>query len=125
MGALNTMFTGDVGPMLDLWSHADDVTYMGPFGKILVGWKEVRASWEQQAGLKLGGRVEPTDLHIVANDGLGVTVGHERGTNYKDGKPISVAIRATNVFRRENGQWKMIGHHTDLFSRITREPRKP
>ena len=24
-GALNTMFTGDVGPMLDIWSRADDV----------------------------------------------------------------------------------------------------
>ena len=28
--ALNTMFKGDLGPMLEVWSHADDVTYMGP-----------------------------------------------------------------------------------------------
>jgi len=26
-----------------------------------------------------------------------------------------VSIRATNVFRKEGGQWKMIGHHTDLL----------
>lgn len=113
--ALNTMFTGEVGPMLDVWSHSDDVAYMGPFGKILVGWKEVRASWEQQAKLKLGGRVEPVGLRVVANDDFGITVGYERGTNFKNGKQVNVDIRATNVFRRENGKWKMVSHHTDLF----------
>ena len=115
--ALNIMFTGDVRPMLEVWSHADDVTYMGPFGEILVGWAKIRGSWEQQAGLKLGGQVEPTDLHIIAHDGFGVTVGYERGTNTKNGKSVRVNIRATNVFRREDGKWKMIGHHTDLFAR--------
>jgi hypothetical protein len=26
-----------------------------------------------------------------------------------------VSIRATNLFRKESGAWKMIGHHTDLL----------
>jgi len=30
--ALNVMFSGDAGPMKDVWSHAADVTYMGPGG---------------------------------------------------------------------------------------------
>jgi ketosteroid isomerase-like protein len=29
--------------------------------------------------------------------------------------PEKVSIRATNIYRKENGQWKMIGHHTDLL----------
>jgi ketosteroid isomerase-like protein len=33
-----------------------------------------------------------------------------------NGQPQTVTIRATNIFRRENGQWKMIGHHTDLLT---------
>jgi ketosteroid isomerase-like protein len=32
-----------------------------------------------------------------------------------EGRPLQVSIRATNVFRKENGDWKMIGHHTDLL----------
>ena len=32
-----------------------------------------------------------------------------------DGKPQAVSIRATNLFRKEDGTWKMIGHHTDLL----------
>ena len=30
--ALNAMFTGDMKLMNDVWSHAADVTYMGPAG---------------------------------------------------------------------------------------------
>ena len=74
--ALNTMFTGELGPMKDVWSHAGDVTYMGPAGGLQVGWNQVLKEWE---------------------------AGRE------------VSIRATNLFRKEHGTWKMIGHHTDLL----------
>jgi ketosteroid isomerase-like protein len=113
--SLNSMFAGDIDPMLELWSHADDVTYMGPAGGILVGWEAVRKSWEDQAKLKLGGKVEPVDMHVIAGEEIGITVNYERGTNYTNGKLVEVNIRATNVFRRENGKWKMIGHHTDIL----------
>ncbi len=29
--------------------------------------------------------------------------------------PGAVSLRATNVFSKENGAWKMIGHHTDML----------
>src|ERR1700752_3065130 len=56
--ALNAMFTGDVAPMTAVWSHADDVTYMGPGGGFDVGWQKVRANWAAQAAKKLGGEVK-------------------------------------------------------------------
>lgn len=113
--ALNSMFKGDLDPMLEVWSHKDDVTYMGPSGGILVGWEEVRNSWEEQAGLKLGGKVEPVDMIVIVGNKIGITVNYERGTNYINGKQKTVNIRATNVFRLENGKWKMISHHTDVL----------
>ena len=39
--ALNSMFTGDLKPLDDLWLHESNITNMGPFGKCLVGWDEV------------------------------------------------------------------------------------
>lgn len=122
--ALNVLFTGDVAPMLAVWSHADDVTYMGPLGGLLVGWVAVRASWEGQANSKLGGRVKPEALRVIATESMGITVGYERGTNNVNGKPVRVDIRATNIFRREDGRWKMIGHHTDVFSWLKLEGEK-
>ena len=42
--ALNTLFTGDAGPMLAVWSHADDTTYMGPTGQYDRGWDAIHAN---------------------------------------------------------------------------------
>ena len=35
--SLNAMFEGDFGPISNVWSHSDSITYMGPFGGKLVG----------------------------------------------------------------------------------------
>ena len=114
--ALNTMFTGDLEPMKQVWSHAEDVTYMGPGGGFQVGWRQVLANWKAQAALKLGGKVEAADMRITFGQDLAITHNYEKGENKsQEGKALPVLIRATNVFRKERGEWKMIGHHTDLL----------
>jgi ketosteroid isomerase-like protein len=120
--SLNSMFTGDTAPMQEIWSHADDVTYLGPDGGIKVGWNEVRQIWEAQAALKLGGKVEPSETHITVGKDLAITQCLEQGNNLDaQGRSVQVSIRATNVFRNENGTWKMIGHHTDLLPFLERQ----
>lgn len=112
--ALNAMFTGDLKPMEAVWSHADDVTYLPPDKAFLVGWDKVKADWAAQAKLKLGGKVEPRDVHIFLDKDLAIVQNVEAGENVNVGKqPKKVDIRATNVFRLENGAWKMISHHSD------------
>lgn len=111
--ALNAVLGGDVAPMLELWSHADDVTYMSPFGELLVGWGPIRDSWQSQADQHLGGRVEPEELRHVASPALGFVVGFERGAVEVNGVTTPIDIRATSLYRVEDGRWAMIGHHTD------------
>ena len=114
--ALNAMFTGELGPIKEIWSHANDVTYMGPGGGFQVGWDQVLATWETQAAKKLGGKVEPADIRITVGQDLAIVSDIEKGENTNaDGKVEKVSIRATNLFRKEGGKWKMIGHHTDLL----------
>jgi hypothetical protein len=67
--------------MKTVWSHAADVTYMGPSGGFQVGWKSVLASWESQAALKLGGHVDPKQMVISAGSDLAVTSNLEVGRN--------------------------------------------
>ena len=123
--ALNTLFTGDAAAMSEVWSHADDVTYMGPSGKFNVGWKSVKANWARQAAMKLGGKVEPADVHITVGKDLAVVHNFEKGMNInpKTGKRRKVSIRATNVFRKEDGKWKMIGHHVDLLPFLVKKKK--
>ncbi|MFM8238097.1 MAG: YybH family protein [Actinomycetota bacterium] len=111
--ALGDIFRGDVTPMHDLWSHADDVTYMSPLGDLLVGWAPIRDAWADQAATITGGPVNPEEVRLVESDGLGVVVGFERGSIVIGGETQAVNIRATSTYRCEDGDWKMIGHHTD------------
>jgi ketosteroid isomerase-like protein len=113
--ALNSLFEAKIQPMTEIWSHADDVTYLGPDGSFRVGWQATRKDWQKQAAMKLGGKVEPTEVHITVGRDLAVVHNYEIGRNVVDGKTTEVKIRATNLYRKEGGKWKMIGHHTDLL----------
>ncbi|WP_145312280.1 YybH family protein [Gimesia fumaroli] len=119
--ALNQLFTGEVACMKEVWSHQDDITFMGPDGSLLHGWKSISAEWEKTAALKLGGKVEPTEMRIITGEKLAILTNYEVGHNIgPDGKEFKVKIRATSTFRKENGTWKMIGHHTDLLPFLTK-----
>jgi len=119
--ALNTLFTGDMGAMKDVWSHASDVTYMGPDGEFQAGWEQVLKNWEEQAAIKLSRKVEPTALRITVGQDLAFVSDIEK-SEYTDaaGKVAKFFIRATNLFRKESGSWKMIGYHTDLLPYVSK-----
>lgn len=121
--ALNAMFQGNAKPMSQVWSHASDVVYMGPDDSYVVGWNNVRQHWEKQASMKLGGEVKFTEARVLFGDELAVVHNYEVGKNFNnEGKEVSVKIRATNVYRKINGQWKMISHHTDNLPELMKQP---
>mgnify|MGYP003643162019 CR=1 FL=1 len=119
--ALNILFTGDAAPMMDVWSHADDVTYMGPTGTYDRGWDAIRQNWEGQAKLKLGGKVEPAEVNVVVGSDMAFISEYEEGENTNaDGKVAKLKLRGSNTFRKEDGVWKLIGHHTDPLPYLDR-----
>lgn len=111
--ALQALFRGDAAPMMAAWWHDNDVTYMGPGGNYLTGWKDIAAEWELQASRKLGGEVLPEQLHAVQGEDLAMITCVEKGTNIVDGKPATVSIRSSTAFRKRDGVWKAISHQTD------------
>ncbi len=114
--AHNEIFEGNLTPMEEVWSHADDVTYMSPIGGILIGWDATRDSWNKQAELKLHGHVYPIDKQVVEGTDIGLCHNYIVGTNFVvDGKEVHPNIRATTVYRKEDGSWKVISHHTDIM----------
>jgi len=114
--ALNQFFTGDITLMKQVWSHAEDATYMGPTGNFQIGWPAILKEWQEVAAMKLGGRVEPADMHYNVSENMAIASGYEKGENVNaQGEKEIVSMRTTNIYRKENGLWKMIGHHTDLL----------
>lgn len=117
--AINAMFHGDIDPMEAVWSHADDITYMGPDGTVNVGWNKTLENLQNQAAMNLGGEIRHEQIMLTVGRDLATMECRELGENVIDGKPTPISLRVTNVFRKENGEWKLIGHHTDKLPFMT------
>ncbi len=115
--AVNQMFTGELTLMDKIWSKAEDTVYMGPGGGYRVGWPAIKKDWEGQAALKLGGKIEPTEINVTLGDDIAIVHSIEVGQNadaFAHGEEVK--IRATNVYRKEAGEWKIISCHTDTLT---------
>ena len=45
---------------------------------------------------------------------MAYSVGYERFTGSIDGRPVEpITVRATHVYRREDGEWKIVHRHGD------------
>lgn len=90
------------------------MTYLGANYSLYAGWEEVLADWRAQAALNLKGDINPVDVHVTLGQDFAATTCYVRGHNFDlGGERHEVAIRDTNLFRKEGGAWKMVGHHSD------------
>ncbi|QIO24460.1 nuclear transport factor 2 family protein [Haloarcula sp. JP-L23] len=112
--ALEEILNGDASSMADIWSHEDDVTTMHPIGGREEGWDAVSGSMEGVAAACTDGTVTRTDqvIHVVGNGAYELC--NESASMTFAGEPISLEHRATNVYRKEKGEWKIVHHHADI-----------
>lgn len=115
--ALNAMLGGDPEPLAELYSHADDVVYMGAEGTYRVGWEAAYADWSEQAAKSLGGTAVLEDVHVIVQGDLAFASHNTRSTlaTPAGGREV-VTVRETSAFRREDGAWRMVAHHADRFA---------
>ena len=111
--ALNRLTQGELAPMLAVWSQAEAVTALHPPGGRAMGRAAVRATWEGLSQSSTHGQVSVSDLLVRCQGDLAYTVGVERGEGV-----IPFTARSTNIYRREEGAWKMIHHHVDLVPAV-------
>jgi ketosteroid isomerase-like protein len=113
--ALNRAINGDSAPMMEVWSHGPNVTTMHPLGGQQTGWEEVRASWEQVAQGFSDGQVSLDGLMVVPlSADVAYTLGTEHGQAKLGEERVGIDWRVTNIYRREQGEWKVVHHHTDV-----------
>jgi len=112
--ALTQMANGDAQPMMALWSHSDDVTTMHPIGGREVGWDEVEGSWEAVADVAEGGEVTPSDRLVRVFGDTAYELVTETASMSLGDESVGGTYRATNVYRLDDGEWRIVHHHTDL-----------
>jgi ketosteroid isomerase-like protein len=121
VAALELLVQGDAGPFAALWSHADDVTVMGGFGSYETGWERVHQNIEFAASRFRGGQLRGVEEMAVGESGdLAFAVWIERGTVRVEGRaePAPLAVRVTHLFRREQGDWRVIHRHGDPITEM-------
>jgi len=111
--ALGELVQGRPEPFKALWSHGDDVVIMGAFGGYERGWQRVsdRLDWAAK-GIKSTDRAAENVLTVV-NDDLAYTVDLEHMTRHAGDQPMPRTLRCTQVYRREDGEWKVVLRHAD------------
>jgi ketosteroid isomerase-like protein len=107
--AITQQSQGHPEPFLELWSHADDVTIMAAIGGELL----TAASKTQQFD---GWRAE--NMATVLEGNLAFTVELEHYAHTVDGEDKGMTLRATQIYRQEDGQWRVIHRHGDILRPI-------
>jgi ketosteroid isomerase-like protein len=120
--ALRQHTGGNPRPYLELWSRADDVSLMGGVGGHQVGIEQVTELLTAAAKTLNYETWDAENLVTGFGGTLGFTVELERLTRHVDGTLEEMSLRATSIYRREDGAWKVIHRHGDSLMTVEIDP---
>jgi ketosteroid isomerase-like protein len=111
--AETALHNGDAAPRLSIWSLREPVSVFGA-GRSATGQKQVRELF-----VALAEAFSDCTSHvyeIVAAEVIGdmaFTAGYERTEASIDEERRQYVLRVTQIYRREDGEWKVAHRHAD------------
>jgi ketosteroid isomerase-like protein len=111
--AETALHNGDAAPRLSIWSSREPVSVFGA-GRSATGQKQVRELF-----VALAEAFSDCTSHvyeIVAAEVIGdmaFTAGYERTEASIDEDRRQYVLRVTQIYRREDGEWKVAHRHAD------------
>ena len=114
--AERSLHNGDAGPRRALWSRNDPVSVLG-------AWRNANGQQElDQLFTSLAKSFSDCTSYafeLLAYDVVGdmaYTAGFEHTSASVDGQPRTYTLRATQVYRREQGEWRAAHRHGDTVT---------
>jgi ketosteroid isomerase-like protein len=114
--AERALHQGDAGPRRALWSREEPVSVLGAWRNAF-GQREVDELFTA-LGRSFSDFTSYTfelQTYDVVGD-LAYTAGLEDTTASVNGEPRTYTLRVTQVYRRENGEWRVAHRHGDTVS---------
>ena len=112
--AERAMLNGDAEPRRELWTKNDPVTLFGAAVPVRSGWDDVSRTFDWVASRFADLTDYRFELVAAEADGdLAYTIGFEHKTVRVYGKETTYTLRATHLYRREDGEWKIVHRHGD------------
>jgi ketosteroid isomerase-like protein len=110
------LHNGDAGPRQALWSRREPVSVLG-------AWRNAFGRPElDELFTALGDSFSDCtsyEFELLSYDVVGdlaYTAGLEHTSTSVDGEPRTYTLRATQVYRREDGEWKVAHRHGDTVT---------
>jgi ketosteroid isomerase-like protein len=99
-----------------LFSHREDASLANPYGPPVRGWDQIARTTEHAASLLRDGRTTGFEIvakNVTAELAYVVQIEHleSKVGEREDLTPYS--LRATMIFRPEDGEWKVVHRHAD------------
>ena len=118
--AASTAFVnGDFEPLQAISTTNSPATIFGPQGDLVQGAEQVNAvNAKGAAHFKPGSTNRFEIIHAAADEHLAYWVGVQRSIVQMHGQEqgVSLDLRVTEIFRREDGVWKLSHRHADLLA---------
>jgi ketosteroid isomerase-like protein len=112
--AETALHNGDAAPRKAMWSRTVPVTLLGAAFSG-TGWEAIEPIFDRlQASFSNCTSCDHEVIAAGASGDLAYIVAFERTTASVNGSPsLPYTLRATTVFRREDGEWKIVHRHAD------------
>jgi ketosteroid isomerase-like protein len=114
--ALDEFLKGDPKPVQALFSHREDASLANPYGPPVRGWDSIVKTTEHAASLRRDGRAIGFDIlvkYVTAELAYVVQIEHLEAKVGGREEITPYALRATMIFRPEDGTWKVVHRHAD------------
>jgi ketosteroid isomerase-like protein len=125
--AEEAIHNGDAQPRMALWSSNDPLTVLGAASGMCKSGRDEVSRISHWIASRFSDCAS-YDFELVAAEvsgDLAYTVGYERCDRSIDGRPVSSSLlRVTHVYRREDGEWKIVHRHGDTPPVDESEPRE-
>jgi ketosteroid isomerase-like protein len=115
--ALSEQSQGRPERLLGLWSHADDVSIMAAIGGYHVGFDAVSDLLSAASQTQSFDSWSAENLVTYAAGDLGFSVELEH-YGRTEGDDEGMTLRATQIYRREDGRWRIVHRHGDILAPI-------
>lgn len=115
--AAQAYVNGDFAPLSRIVAETSPASFFSPMGDVTEGADTVADRYGKDAGTFDKDSTSELDmLHFGSSGDLGYWVGYQIAAVRMKGRsgPITMKIRVTELFRKENGAWKMIHRHADM-----------
>jgi ketosteroid isomerase-like protein len=107
---------GNAEPVTQLIAARTPVTFFGPSGTVNQDAESVAALFRKQAAPFRHGESEFETLQAHVDETSAYWVGIQKARVTAEGAmtPAHMNLRVTELFRREDGEWKLVHRHADL-----------